>query len=502
MFRIIYGCFTQETNTFSPIICRREYFEASGISKGEEVLRRFCGRKAYPSGILNYLTDAEDTEVIPTAAYMSQSCGRVDQAVCDEFLDIVLKTMKENEPYDGIFLTLHGGMCTTVYDDGIGEMLERIRAAAGPDVLIAASTDLHANITKKVIRNLDILTGFHEYPHTDTYNTGLRAAKLGMEALRSGKRPAMACVKLPMILQAEASSTKSGPLYDLVQSAEKRAEAGAFKDFTVYHMQPWLDIEEAGASVVVIADDPQTAKKEAEDIGRKYFDLRHVLKHRPITVDEGLDLCIGHRTGELVVLSDAADNPSGGATGDSVEVLRRILERKLDIRAAMIVADPEAAKEAEALGEGASAVLTIGGKIDPRFYRPVTHEATVVKVLDPVFGPGAPSFGRAVLIRMRNTDIILVQYPQYNFSKEQFTGFGLRLEDYDMVQVKSSLAYVDSFKDVTSRMYNVDTPGSCTPDLVSLGFTRIPRPMYPFDDPDDLRPAPPVLHADLLPAAR
>ena len=504
MFKLIYGGFSQETNTFSPIICGREYFEAHGISKGEEIFRNFYGMKTHMSGMLNYIMDAEDTEIIPTAMYSSQSCGRVDQSICDEFVEIVLKAMEENKPYDGIFLTLHGGMSTTEFDDGIGEMLEKIRAAAGPDIVIAASTDLHANITKKVIRNLDVLTGFHEYPHTDLYNTGLRAAKLGMEILRTGKRPAMAFVKLPMILQAEASSTKSGPLYDLVQESEKKVEDGLIKDFSIYHMQPWMDIEEAGASVVVIADDAETAKAQAEEIGQKYFDLRHVLKYKPLTIDEGLDLCIGHKTGELVVLSDAADNTSGGATGDSVEVLRRILERELDIKAAMIVTDPEAADQAKALGEGATAVFTIGGKIDPRFYKPVTYEATVIKILDPVvqLGKGHPkegnsiSFGKASMIRMRNTDIILVEYPQLNYSQEQFTGFGLKFEDYDMVQVKSSLAYVDRYKDITSQMYNVDTPGSCTSDLVSLGFERIPRPMYPFDDTDDFGPAPAFMHGE------
>ena len=156
--------------------------------------------------------------------------------------------------------------------------------------------------------------------------------------------------------------------------------------------------------------------------------------------------------------------------------------------------------KAKELGVGAVAEFTIGGTLDPRFYKPLTYQAEVIKICDPVVTFNTKirkglttNFGKAAIIRMRNVDVIVCKYPQANFYQEQFTGFGLKLEDYDMVQVKSSLAYVDRFKDVTSQMYNVDTPGSCTSDLVSLGFKRIPRPMYPFDDTDDFGPAPAYL---------
>lgn len=500
MFKVLYGGFSQETNTFSPQICTRELFEAGSICFGQDIIDGYYGKDNHVAGMLNYLCDASDIEVIPTAYFGASSYGRVDQTVIDEFIEYMLKEIEKNKPFDGIFLTLHGGMSTTESDEGVGLILDALRKAAGDDVVIAASTDLHAVITPLMMKNLDILCGFHEYPHTDIYNTGLRAAKLGAEILRTGVRPAMACCKLPMILQAEASTTKSGPLFELVQEYEKKVEEGLIKDFTIYHMQPWMDIDCAGAAVVVIANEPETAKSYAEEIGKKYFDLRHVLKYTPLSIDDGLDLAIGHKTGELVVLSDAADNTSGGATGDSVEVLRHILDRELDIRAALVVCDEPACDKAMELGEGAEAEFTVGGTLDPRFYKPLTHMAKVIKICDPIvtftthIRKGlTTNFGKAAILRMRNTDVIVCKYPQANFYQEQFTGFGLKLEDYDMVQVKSSLAYVDRFKDVTSQMYNVATPGSCTSDLISLNFTRIPRPMYPFDDTDDFGPAPAYL---------
>ena len=59
-----------------------------------------------------------------------------------------------------------------------------------------------------------------------------------------------------------------------------------------------------------------------------------------------------------------------------------------------------------------------------------------------------------------------------------------------MFLVKSSLAYKNNCAVLTSQLYNVDTPGSTTSNLLSLDFVRIPRPMYPFDDTDDFGPTP------------
>ena len=468
---------------------------AGGIFYGNEVIEKHYGKKDTAAGMVTYLKDAEDVEIIPTASYRASSFGRVEQGICEEFIDIVVKTIHENAPIDGVFLSLHGGMSLTEDDDGIGLILEKIRETAGPDVVMAASTDLHANITKKVIRNLDILTGFHEYPHTDQYETGRRAAVLGLDILRTGIPPCMTAVKIPMILQAEASTTKSGPLKELISYAEGVQADGEILDFSIYHMQPWMDIEEAGACAVVIAKTPENAHLYAMDFARRYYGLRKVLQYHPMSIDEGLDLAIGHKTGEVVVLSDAADNTSGGATGDSTFVLTRILERKLDIKAALVVADPVAVEEAIAVGVGNKAKFTVGGKLDPKFYKPVTFEATVTAIPDPVVTEmegtkkgHAVSFGKVAILHVRNTDVILVVYPQMNFSPTQFRGFGLEPKDYDMVMVKSSLAYKENFKDVSSQLHNIATMGSCTSDLVSLGFTRIPRPMFPFDDtPDDIQ---------------
>ena len=498
MFRIVYGGFRQETNTFSPLICKRENFIAGGITKGDEVISVLRAHNDHPASMLHVLLEAPDVEVIPGADFHAASYGRVDQTVCEEFISDMIQTIRNNQPVDAVFLGLHGGMCLTEEDDGIGLILEEIRKELGPDKPIVACTDLHANITHKVMENLDILTGFHEYPHTDKWETGWRASELGLAMMRSGERPHMACAKIPMILQAEACTTKSGPLKELIEYADGLQRDGKCMDYSIYHLQPWLDCKEAGASVVVIAKTAEQAKSVADELAARFFALRHVLQYKPMSLDEGLDLAVNRpKDGEIIVLSDAADNTSGGATGDSVVVLRRILERKLDIRAACVVADPEAVEYAISLGVGATAEFMVGGKLDPARQKPVTFTGTVISIPDPVVEGDREaskgtrvSFGKVAIVRTRNTDVVICVYPQWNTSPRQFTGFGLDMNDYDMILVKSALHYKESCRYLTSQLYNIDTPGSTTSNLISLGFEKIPRPTFPFDDTDDFGPAP------------
>ena len=47
---------------------------------------------------------------------------------------------------DGIYLDLHGAMEVEEIGDGESDLIGAIRARVGPDILIAASLDLHANL--------------------------------------------------------------------------------------------------------------------------------------------------------------------------------------------------------------------------------------------------------------------------------------------------------------------------------------------------------------------
>src|SRR3546814_12382115 len=76
---------------------------------------------------------------------------------------------------------------TTLFrsDDGEGEMLRRVREVVGPDLPVAVSLDLHANVTPEMVAFADSLEIYRTYPHVDMAATGRRTA-LQLDALVKG----------------------------------------------------------------------------------------------------------------------------------------------------------------------------------------------------------------------------------------------------------------------------------------------------------------------------
>lgn len=107
MFKIIYGGFSQETNTFSPLICTRKNFEASHIYLGKDIPDKIHGTHNHFAGMLDVLLDAEDVQVIPTGIYQSGSYGYVDIAVADEFIELVIAAIRKT-----LLLTVCFSRCT------------------------------------------------------------------------------------------------------------------------------------------------------------------------------------------------------------------------------------------------------------------------------------------------------------------------------------------------------------------------------------------------------
>src|SRR3546814_15056657 len=74
-------------------------------------------------------------------------------------------------------------------DDGEGEMLRRVREVVGPDLPVAVSLDLHANVTPEMVAFADSLEIYRTYPHVDMAATGRRRS----EERRIGKECVSTC---------------------------------------------------------------------------------------------------------------------------------------------------------------------------------------------------------------------------------------------------------------------------------------------------------------------
>ena len=86
-----------------------------------------------------------------------------------------------------VILGLHGAMVAQGYDDCEGDLLERVRAIVGPDVLIASELDPHSHLTPKRVAASNILAAFLEFPHTDFYERGEHVVELALGARRAAR---------------------------------------------------------------------------------------------------------------------------------------------------------------------------------------------------------------------------------------------------------------------------------------------------------------------------
>jgi microcystin degradation protein MlrC len=63
-----------------------------------------------------------------------------------------------------------------------------------------------------------------------------------------------------------------------------------------------------------------------------------------------------------------------------------------------------------------------------------------------------------------------------------YRSVGLEPTEADIVLVKSANQFRAEYEKLSNQIYILDTPGASTANLKSLRFTKIPRPMYPFDN--------------------
>ena len=98
--------------------------------------------------------------------------------------------------YDAVLLDLHGAMVTSDLEDAEGDLLRRIREIA-PDIPVAVTLDMHANLYDDMVRHATVISGYHTYPHVDIHAAAVLL--IVARALKGEIRPVMAWGNRPML---------------------------------------------------------------------------------------------------------------------------------------------------------------------------------------------------------------------------------------------------------------------------------------------------------------
>src|SRR3954464_4529979 len=193
--RLIAGGIMHETHTFSAEPTTLDTLEV--VVRGEELLA-YRGRNHSLGGVID-ACEEQGIEVLPTFFADGTSTGRPDRATFEALLGELCEWIIAALPADGIVLTLHGAMVAEGYPDAEAEIVRRVRAIAGPELPIAITLDLHANIGQAMVDAADVITTYDTYPHTDAAARAGEAVELLVRVIRGALRPTMAIAKLPLL---------------------------------------------------------------------------------------------------------------------------------------------------------------------------------------------------------------------------------------------------------------------------------------------------------------
>src|SRR5690606_33158901 len=137
-------------------------------------------------------------------------------------------------------------------------------------------------------------------------------------------------------------------------------------------------------------------------------------KFESIPVDEAVRKAVAAPEG-LVILSDTGDSVFGGATGDSTVILRELVAQDVPDIALVTVVDPEVVAQIWEAGEGARLDVTLGGKLDKLFGRPLDVTVDVLQLAEglieaEVTSRGAFDMGRRGLLAIGNVRVVVSEH--------------------------------------------------------------------------------------------
>jgi microcystin degradation protein MlrC len=490
--RVLIAGFKHETNTFSILPTTLKSYEARGYVRGEAIAPFFKGTNTEVAAFIDGCAKHGWEPVLSVVADATPS-GKLTRDCYETIAGQILADIAAAGRLDAILLNLHGAMVAEHTDDGEGTLLERIRAQVGAGVIIAATLDLHANVTQAMARHADILVSYRTYPHIDMYDIAAEAVEIVQRALAGKVQPKTVLARRPQIEGVDHGRTTSpGPMTEILARCEKMkaADPGVLA-LSINAGFAWADIPEVGPTAVVVGDGSGPRfQAMAESLADEIWAGRHRATVKPVPVGEAIARAkaVGI-VGKPVVLADYADNPGGGGYGDTTGLLRGMIEAKLESAALAVLYDPEAAAACHQAGVGATIRLNLGGKVDPRFGAPIDATGTVTHLSDgrmtiegPMLRGVAVDMGPTATFRIGGVDVVIGSRRFQNYDRNFFRAGGIEPAERAVIAVKSSQHFRAAYAPLAAEILVVDEGGGVmSNNLAKLPFTRVPRPIHPLD---------------------
>lgn len=408
-----------------------------------------------------------------------------------DFQEILMQTrdnLASAGPFDGVVVFGHGAGIT---DDGLdadGPYLALVREIVGVDTPVVCILDFHANVSAEMVAAVDAIVAYRTNPHVDVADCAREAAIILCDLL-SGVRTVRAWCQLPMrVPQLSQLTREHEPFGAAVNRAAELLDDGVL-NISVLGGFSLADTTDALAAVVVtaISSDEQLAKNVAHDVASTLWNERFRCRLTTTSLHDAVEIVKGNS--QRWILSDGSDNPGGGAQGNTVHVLKALVEAGVDGVQSAVHIDAELVNEAWKAG--------VGAVIRAEFNRGQADEisgefSTDAEVLSLSRGPFTPttgvyagatlSVGRACALRIGGAVVGVGSRKRQCADPDTMRHVGCNPEDARVIVVKSRGHFRAGFEGFVpdDHIIEVGAPGVATNDLGSVTWLNARTDVFPF----------------------
>lgn len=477
---IVYAEFMHEVNSFSPVITTERDFRADHLFYGEAARESGIKEKKQLAGFLKAVEKLGKgrIEKVPLVHAKSMSGGPVDSVFYQHIKTYILEGIAGQPRVDGIYLSMHGAMGVQGMFDPEGDIIESVRQLVGPNVPIAVSFDLHANVTRRRAECADIIVAYKTNPHRDHRKTGFRAGELLIRTMKGEIEPVMVMNKMPLLKGGGMNIDLIPPFRKIFRTMKKMERDNDVLSVSFFPVHLWIDEPELGYTTIAITNGkPELAQKKADEIADMAWAVRDVPQPAGNTPEEAIEIARRKRFARrfgTTVFCDVSDAVGTGTPGESTWILKALLENGSDLTTYLTMRDEQAANQAWQFEIGDIVQLTVGGKIDTAYNKPIDYEGEILFKEE-------TSFGKTLIIKHEGIHLILAELPMASREPSSFKDLGLSLWKADIVVVKNLFPFRYRYLLYNRKTVNVITPGLSNTDPFKLNYQHIPRPIYPLD---------------------
>ena len=491
--------FSLEANRQAPVSDRKafvgsQYLDADEIKK--EMEGDLEGLRGDVRGFFSTMSNNGAWNAVPILLAEALPGGPADHEFFLEMLETMRVGLSDAPSVDGVFISEHGAGLTTEDDDPDGIVFSMVREVVGPNIPIIAVLDLHGHVTPRMRASADVMIAYLTNPHVDQFERGEEAAET-MISMLGGMQTSSTLVRVPMISPAVSLLTKQGPYADLIRYGQTLLNESIVNISILAGFAP-ANASTNGMSIVVTAKginlvSKDTAQKTANYIAEKAWSDRGRYTTNLIKFDKMIELSksvLNEPDRPGIIIADVADNPGGGGRGNTVYVLRRMIEEKTINATIGMMIDPALAEEAHQLGLGIKFRARFNRHESTKYSEKFETDATIINLVKGncvgrrgVYAGRRTDLGLCALLKIGDIKV-MVASERHQLADPAFIEImGIDISKERVLVVKSRghfRAGFDEYHDA-NQIFEVDAPGLTTPNLTQLDLSRVPRPIFPLD---------------------